>query len=809
MPLTGAVITYDVTYIGGGHISGLTATVDQSGIYTIKVPSGTHVSIKSVERLGYLVTPIGSFPDDPMDLHMNFNIVQDFDMYHDMDLEPYVEGKVTGPLGGMEGVTITYVMDDDGYTFEHTILTDADGRYRIGVKIGVTVIIRSVEKYGYILDDNEWIGFEFFMEYDDHKDVDFTMRYDPGVEYYVTGTVWHDSISPGGMNGVRITYDVMYADGSIATGLRTYTGNGGIYTITVPNGATVKITDVYRYGFALSDPADVPISLLMVKDHEDIDFTLVHDEDDDPATGEPYLFTISGRVWHDSISPGGLEDVTVTYTYVLYGELSSTPGTVQTSVDGAYMIAVPSGSTVTIINVVKYGFTLVQHPDHPAFPGDPIVIHMDRSVTLDFDMEHDGGSGGDPPAFDINGTVWHDSAAPGPGGMKDVTITYTVEYKGNVTQETTSTGDDGKYTIRVPSGSTVTITGVTKYGFVVAPHPDHPAFPGDPIVVHMDRNATLDFEMEHHKGSGSGDAETFSISGIVTYNGDPLSGAAISYKTEHTGSTTSGTAVTDTNGEYTITVPSGSNVSIMNTERYGYTVVPFDGFPTDPLTFHMDADAAQDFEMVLSLDPWYTVTVTSEEGRKFSYTLRYNGRVVEEGSFMIDDKGTWEKEVLDGTDIEIAAATRGTVTWAVAIEGIELPILRTTGSVYRVTVTESLDLTAIFSDEDKEYWWILLVLIGATIFFVLWCREGPAIFGTVTVNGKGIGNAVISYTVNGKAKKPVRAESNGRYEIPVSKRSTVVIKVSADGYAVNEQEVTTEVRHKRTKVDFTAAKSNK
>ncbi|GEM_PF-2385914 len=146
-----------------------------------------------------------------------------------------------------------------------------------------------------------------------------------------------------------------------------------------------------------------------------------------------------------------------------------------------------------------------------------------------------------PPTYTISGTVTLDG-----NPLKDVKITYAK----NKWETTNSLGE---YTVSVDSGSTVVLT-PSKTGYTFTP------------ASITCPNVSSNLSNKDFQATDVGTSPTYTISGKVTVNGDPLTGVQITYAP-------SKSVTTNSLGEYTVSVDSGSTV-VLKPSKAGYTFTP-------------------------------------------------------------------------------------------------------------------------------------------------------------------------------------------------------------------------------------------
>jgi len=432
------------------------------------------------------------------------------------------------------------------------------------------------------------------------------------------------------------------------------------------------------------------------------------------------------------------------------------------------------GSVTMAGSSLTPGVDYIYDGDHTVFIKGPVDGNIVISVLEE------------PYYFFVSGTV---TVAGSGVPIQSALVTYTVTAPGGaVTSGTASTDNTGYYEIMVVTDMTVSITAVSKSGYILVS-------PLKSVFVDMDDEPGVDFQMK--SGGGS---DGFTVSGTVTLDtdGSPISGAIVSFRVNG-GSVQ--TTTTDANGKYAIRANAGASILITGVTKSGYERIT-------PLPAAFTASGV--YNCVMSANSFsVTVTVTSEEGGSFVYMINNDGiwrplMPDARGSYVIDG-------VQNGTPLRIRATpdNEGSdVVWG------DESGARMAGDTYTLTLRSDRDLTVEFRSSSENNWWIyaailLAVLAAGLFFFIIFWMRRCAIEYLVTFSNKGIEQVRIDYTVNEEPAESVFTDESGYYKIRVKKDSAVMITgVVLEGYTVSETLPMTVIAEKGVvEVKFTLRKA--
>ncbi|MCL2712803.1 MAG: hypothetical protein FWD37_05985, partial [Methanomassiliicoccaceae archaeon] len=201
---------------------------------------------------------------------------------------------------------------------------------------------------------------------------------------------------------------------------------------------------------------------------------------------------------------------------------------------------------------------------------------------------------------------------------------------------------------------------------------------------------------------------------------------------------------------------------------------------------------------------WFDATIKSVAGKEFSYTVRSvtGNMLLQSEKIIMSETGEYTLPYLvhKGDSFEISALDEESdISWNYGMGGISGS--GEPGTTFKIAITGDFTLTVGFEKpfDAMTLLYVLLILITATLFFLLWIREKPAIIGRVVSNGKGLADVEIRYTVNGKAvKKTVVTDQSGRYSISVKKKWDVTVMPVSEEIAP----VSLKVDKKKTEINF-------
>ena len=541
---------------GGVQDSVLTAP---NGAYVISVPSGSNLEIIPSNQPGYVSPP-------SIVIMGVATTTTGQDLIYSPSATFTVSGTVTG-LPNNTGIVVGYRIN--GGLLQTDTITDSAGKYSITVPSGVNVEIVPSVQPTYTTPGSTIIS---------------TILADEVVDiHYVVATTFTVS---GTVTGLPDNENIVVDYKVNGTPLSTTTDSNGEYSVTVPANSNVEIIPSVQLGY--DTPADTIIVTIVTDETFDIHYL--------PAT----TFTISGTVTglpdNDSIvvgyringgplqtdtvtdsagnysitvpsganveivpsdqsgyiTPGSTmiptisEDKTVdiayspTPTFTVSGEvtgltnnvgvivnykINGTSGSTTTNSNGEYDIIVASGVNVEIIPIDQPGYIT---------PADTTISNILSNKIFNIVYAP-------VPTFTISGTVT---------GLPDndsIVVGYRIN--GGPLQTDTITDSDGKYSIKVPAGANVEIVPSDQSGYIT---------PGSTMIPTISENKTVDIAYTP--------TSTFTVSGTVT--GLPNNvGVTVNY----TENGTPKSKTTDSNGEYSITVPANANVSIIPSPHPGYT----------------------------------------------------------------------------------------------------------------------------------------------------------------------------------------------------------------------------------------------
>jgi protocatechuate 3,4-dioxygenase beta subunit len=611
--VVGATMRYMVN--GGPEQTVLTTA---SG-YSITALSGSTIRILGI--VGY-----DAVPSLPMNFLMTYHKTQDFTVTPDGRTTFTLSGTVTYNGNAVIGATMSYTIGATTYTLS----TTASG-YSIPALVGSTVTINGIAGY----DAVPSLPMQFVMTSD--KVQNFTVTPDGKTSFTLSGTVTQNgnavvgatvryTINGGAEQTVLTTssgYSISALVGSTVTinGIVGYTtvpplplsfvmtsdkvqnftvspsgerftlsgtvrdasGNAVVgatmrytigtisytlsttasgYSISAPVGSTVTITEIVGYNVVPS----LPMAFAMTSDKVQ-NFTVTPD-------GKT-MFTLSGTVKDASGNP--VIGATMNYT------IGVTTFTLSTDANGAYSISALVGSTVTINRIVGYN----------TVPSLPMSFAMTSDKVQDFTATPDGVT-----TFTLSGTVKTISGTP-----IEVTMRYTI----NGTPYTLNTDVNGAYSISALVGSTITITEIVGYNVT----------PFLPLPFVMTSDKVQNFTVTPKE------AGTVILCGTVRdTSGNYVVGVTMRYTVNGTPYTLN----TDSVGFYSITVPIGSTIRIL--EFVGYTASP-----STPRDFVMTLDRTQNFTLTPDGKTMFTVSGTVKDasgspiiGAAMNYTV--NGGAV-------------------------------------------------------------------------------------------------------------------------------------------------------------------------------------
>ncbi|MCL2032837.1 MAG: hypothetical protein FWG96_06175, partial [Methanomassiliicoccaceae archaeon] len=372
--------------------------------------------------------------------------------------------------------------------------TAADGTYSITANVGTTITITNVVKSYYSLASGT-IPASYTAA---ASNVNFTMKQDT---FTVSGKVSVDG------TGTALSGVFIYLNGSPSHS----TAADGTYSITANVGTTITITNVVKSYYSLAS-GTIPASY--TASASNVNFTMKFDSE---------TVLVSGKVTIDGTNTG-LGGVTITCANAL--ETSFT-----TAADGTYTVTAQKGSGVLITGIIKDGYTLVSGKV-------PAGYYFVSTSDVNFTMKQDNS------IFTVSGRVTVDGTSTGLSGV-DI---YCTGGLANIV----TTAVDGTYSITAYTGSTLTINGVTKAGYVRAS--------GTAPASYTASASNVDFTMKQG---------AFSVSGKVTVDGTStgISGVTITCTGALATSYTTGA-----DGAYIILANTDSAIVITGVSKAGYTL---------------------------------------------------------------------------------------------------------------------------------------------------------------------------------------------------------------------------------------------
>jgi hypothetical protein len=563
-----------------------------------------------------------------------------------------ISGVVTNTLGEpLENVIILYTI---GTSAGPQIATDPNGKYAIITSASETITILNFQKFGYrytgspitytttntsadhVLQYNTWESFKLSgtVTQGGNPISGAEMRYtiNGGAVQYVSTTASGYSISaPSGstimINGIvgfnavpslpmsfvmtdNKTQNFTVTSGGTFTLSGSITHNGSpvigaeiMYTI---NGGIVQTFLTTAAGYSISAPAGSTVLITGIKGYiivtpSVLSFVMANNiiQSITVMPDETSMFTLSGSMTQDSSPVIGAQ-----IRYTING------GTAQfvMTTAGGYSISALSGSTVVITGVTGYN---IMSPTNLTFV-------MMNNIIQPITIAPDGYT-----MFTLSGTVKNASG--------DAVAGATMKYSVNGGPEQTVLITASGYSISVLVGSTVRITEIV--GYIAVP------------------SLPMDFVMTYHKTQDftvtPSDVITFTLSGTVTHNGNPVAGAEVKYRING-GAEQS--VLTSESGYY-ISAPSGSFVTITGIK--GYTIL------TPPsLSFVMTNNIVQNITVIPDGTTIFTLsgTVTQSGNPVIGAQLRYTINGGPEQTMLTTADG-YSISALSGSTVVITGVT--------------------------------------------------------------------------------------------------------------------------------------------------------
>ena len=364
------------------------------------------------------------------------------------------------------------------------------------------------------------------------------------------GGVWTETViySFAGFTDGASPFGGLVADSNgVLYGATTYGGaanDGTVFSLTPGSGTWTKAS---LYSFGGGGDANWPASALVLG----TDGTLYGSAQAGGASGRGAIFSLAppasqGAAWTESVlySFTGLADgstpyagLALTSSGMLYGttEFGGSKG------DGAvFSLTPPIGSGGSWTEATIYSFTGMNDGGFPLSS-----LSIDSSGAL-YGTTCCAGSGKNGTAFQFQGTTYTISGQVtlSGSGFSGVTVTLSGSQSGSTVTDST-----GNYWFTVAGAGNYTVTpSLTGYTFT----------PTSQTFNNISANQTANFTA----------TPALTISGQVTLNGSGLSGVTMSLTGSQTGS-----ATTDSSGNYTFTVTSGGNYSV-TPSLSGYTFNP-------------------------------------------------------------------------------------------------------------------------------------------------------------------------------------------------------------------------------------------
>ncbi|MCL1984319.1 MAG: hypothetical protein FWG58_02830, partial [Methanomassiliicoccaceae archaeon] len=540
-PLAGVEIVY--TLDGASYVPVIT---DSAGKYSVPVPVGCEFEFKDLRKNGLVLK--GGLPDPfTISIDREYNFIMDYDPDHEFR----ISGTVTFNGTGMGGVDIWYTVDN-GTPKKAT--TETDGTYLIEEKVYTTVRITNIDPNDPIYKVNSH-SYDKFAMTEDHENINFTLRYNEDLTLNVKGAVTFGG-SP--VNGAVVTYKINGTQSSVmtdasgmytinvhpgdnfafvsvtsASGALKYSGTMPSFTVTgnathnfvldydktkkftvsgkltaegapvaggvvtyAHGGAEHKVIsdasgnysiDVYAGdNFAFVSVASASGGLkftgtlpsFTVLDNEIHNFSLDYDK--------TKKFTVSGNV---TMNGTPLDGAIVKYT------INGVAGLVKTNAGGSYTISVNSGDVFVFISVTSENEALKYTGKMPAFTVSDDEMH---NFALNYDTTK---------KYTVSGKVTF-----GGTPLSGAVVTYTIGGIGY----TKTTDASGNYSIDVYSGDKFVFVSVLSADLAYA-------FPGSLPSFTVIGNEIHNFALDYNKGI------SFIVSGTVTLNGAPVSGAVVTY----------------------------------------------------------------------------------------------------------------------------------------------------------------------------------------------------------------------------------------------------------------------------------------
>jgi hypothetical protein len=262
------------------------------------------------------------------------------------------------------------------------------------------------------------------------------------------------------------------------------------------------------------------------------------------------------------------------------------------------------------------------------------------------------------------------------------------------------------------------------------------------------------------------------------------------------------------NGDLWAVLPNGTK-DIPKT----YTSVELDVSPSDSFIAWKGNLAGNVGRKTLTMNGDKTITAVfssnKDADRTLTVTVEGSGKV----QWTLDPLGEWA-DISSSATITLSDGISVTLRAVPDEDAFSHWSGSLTGDVEQQTLTMdgNKTVTAVFGAEGwtpELIWWLLMLLVGITIFFIIsWRWSRPIITGFVRHEGEGLAGVRVAYKAtnpkNGKVKEGrVRTNRKGGYTIYVAMNSTVeILSVTKEGYDVSYDLPTLEIEEKITEVDY-------
>ncbi|MCL1984721.1 MAG: hypothetical protein FWG58_04925, partial [Methanomassiliicoccaceae archaeon] len=516
-PLSGAIVTYKINGIQN------VAVTNASGKYTINVKAGDNFEFLSIVSANGAFKYFGSLPAFIVTGNSEYNFALD----HDIMKKFTVSGTVSFNGAPVSGAVVTYMING----IQNVAVTNSSGVYSIIVSSGDNFAFVSILSSDQAL---KYFGTlpSFIVESDSTHN--FVLQYND-INFTVSGTVTFNG-SP--VSGAVVTYRIG------TTQYTAYADASGRYSIAVHAGDQFAFVSVTSSNEALKYFGT--LTSFTVLGNSVHDFALNYDTSK--------RFTVSGTV---SFNGSPLSGAVVTY------RINGVQNTAVTNSLGRYSIDVYSGDNFVFVSIVSQNGAFKFFGTLPTFTVDGDSVH-------DFPLDYDRTK-----KFTVSGTITFEGAP-----VANAVVTYTI---GGVSH-TVYSDASGRYSIDVYSGDVFAFVSIVSQNGALKYIGTLPSF-----IVTSDM--TYDFVLDYDI------TKKFTVSGTVTFNSNPVSGAIVTYRINGV----QNTAVTNSSGNYAITVSSGDNfvfVSVTSANealRYFGTLSSFRVIGDSVHNFALDYDTSKKF----------------------------------------------------------------------------------------------------------------------------------------------------------------------------------------------------------------------